>query len=125
MKSGVGMLTLKEIRKDKDILNLIDWGMTPEEAVTLYLGWGNNWSHGNMVKSKSDMSHYFVINTWERPIMVYLIRRNSEEALELAAFPLPPDLEERFLDSIGNNKGVYALSNEVKIWLKEELRTDI
>jgi hypothetical protein len=118
------MLTLEDIRKDKEILNMIDWGMTPEEAVTLYLEWGNNWSHGNMVKSKNDMSHYFVINTWESPAKVYLIRRNSDEAVELAVFHLPPNLEKGFLDSIGNNKGVYALSDEVEIWLKKELGLD-
>jgi hypothetical protein len=119
------MLTLQDIQKDKEIIDLIDWGMTPEEAVTLYLEWGNNWSHGNMVKSKSDMSYYFVINTWESPSKVYLIRRNSDEAVELAAFPLPPLLEKHFLDGIGNNKGVYALSDEVKVWLKKELGTDL
>lgn len=119
------MMTLQDIRKDKEILNLIDWGMTPEEAVTLYLEWGNNWSHGNMVKSKNDMSHYFVINTWEKQTKVYLIRRNSDEAVEMAAFPLPPDLEKRFLESVGNNKGVYAPSDEVKRWLKKALGTDL
>lgn len=122
---GGHMQTLEDIRKDHEVLNMIDWGMTPEEAVTLYLEWGNNWSHGNMVKSKSDMSHYFVVNTWERPVMVYLIRRNSDEAVELAAFPLPPHMEERFLASVGNNKGVYALSDEVKIWLKKALGVDL
>lgn len=119
------MLTLEDIGKDKEILNMIDWGMTPEEAVTLYLEWGNNWSHGNMVKSKKDMSYYFVINTWERPVLVYLIRRNSDEAVEMAAFPLPSDLERRFLESVGNNNGVYALSDEVKIWLKRALGTEL
>ena len=121
---GVDMMTLQDIQKDKEILNMIDWGMTPEEAVTLYLEWGNNWSHGNMVKSKNDMSHYFVINTWEKPTKVYLIRRNSDEAVEMAAFPLPPGLEKRFLESVGNNKGVYAPSDEVKSWLKEALGID-
>jgi hypothetical protein len=122
---GVDMMTLQDIRNNKEILNMIDWGMTPEEAVTLYLEWGNNWSHGNMVKSKNDMSHYFVINTWERPTKVYLIRRNSDEAVEMAAFPLPTDLEKGFLESVGNNKGVYALNDEVKSWLKKALGTDL
>ena len=118
------MLTLEDIRKDKEILNMIDWGMTPEEAVTLYLEWGNNWSHGNMVKSKNDMSLYFVINTWESPAKVYLIRRNSDEAEELAEFKMPKELERKYISENGRHKGVYAVSGDVKRWLQEELNTD-
>lgn len=36
------MMTLEDIRNDFDLLNNIDWKMTPEEAVRLYLEWGNN-----------------------------------------------------------------------------------
>ena len=103
-------------------MNMIDWDMTPEEAVTLYLEWGNNWSHGKkMIKSKRDVSHYFVINTWEEPPVVVLIRRNSEEAVELATIEMPEELKDRFLEVVGHNKGVYALNDEVKAWLRNEI----
>ena len=62
------MMGLDEVRQNKEIISVIDWDMTPEEAVTLYLEWGNNWSHGrNLIRSKDDVSHYFVVNTWEDP----------------------------------------------------------
>jgi hypothetical protein len=80
----VAMMQLEGIRKDHELINAIDWDMTPEEAVTLYLEWRNNWTHGKMVKSKNDVSHYFVVNTWDEPPKIYLIQRNSEEAVELA-----------------------------------------
>ncbi|PXF56468.1 MAG: hypothetical protein C4B58_13370 [Deltaproteobacteria bacterium] len=49
--------------------------MIPEEAVTLYLEWGNNWSHGrNLIRSKDDVSHYFVVNTWEDPPKIFCKR---------------------------------------------------
>ena len=116
------MLTLEEIKKDTELVNAIDWNMTPEEAVRLYLEWGNNWAHGNyVIRSKEDVSYYFVINTWEKVPVIYLIRRNSEQADELAKINLPDRLRDRFLDSIGHNKGVYAIDNEIKIWLKSEL----
>ena len=61
------MLTLDDIRKNSDLVNAIDWNMTPEEAVRLYLEWGNNWARGNyVIRSKEDVSYYFVINTWEK-----------------------------------------------------------
>ena len=115
------MNTLEDIKKDMDLVNAIDWDMTPEEAVTLYLEWGNNWSHGKMVRSKDDVSHYFVANTWDDEPRVYLIRRNSEEAVELACIPIPEELAERFLESVGNNKGVYGLNRELRKWLEAEI----
>ena len=106
---------------DRELINAIDWDMTPEEAVTLYLEWGNNWSHGKMVKSKADTSHYFVIDTWEDPPTIHLVKRNSEEAVELAHFEIPEALREQFLDSVGHRKGVYPLSKELKAWLQAAL----
>ena len=116
------MWGLEEIRDHFEIKSLIDWDMTPEEAVTLYLEWGNNWTHGkNFVKSKKDVSHYFVVNTWDDTPIISLIRRNSDEAIELASFPLPQRLRDRFLESIGYNKGVYAINEEIRAWLEKEL----
>ena len=40
------MLSLQDIRQDQDLINEIDWEMTPEKAVSLYLEWGNGWNHG-------------------------------------------------------------------------------
>ena len=71
------MLSIKDIKGDIDMINAIDWEMTPEEAVTLYLEWGNNWAHGKVVRSRDDVSHYFVINTWKEQPTIFLIRRNS------------------------------------------------
>lgn len=116
------MLGLEEIKNDLDIINMIDWEMTPEEAVTLYLEWGNNWSHNKkFVKSKSDVSYYFVVNTWEEEPVVYLIRRNSDEAVELASFRMPEEIKEGFLESVSYNQGVYPLSSEARAWLEREL----
>jgi len=116
------MLGIEELRNDYQLKNMIDWNMTPEEAVTLYLEWGNNWSHGkNLVRSKNDVSYYFVLNTWEEPPMVSLIRRNSEEAVEIARIFLPEDLRYHIPEWTGVNKGVYALPNEIRIWLEQEI----
>ena len=115
------MMGLEAIRKNHELVNAIDWDMTPEEAVTLYLEWGNNWTHGKMVKSKNDVSHYFVVNTWDEPAKIHLIRRNSEEAVELAVIDMPEKLREQFLESVAHNKGVYAINEDVKAWLEEQL----
>lgn len=116
------ILQLSELKNRDDLLNAIDWNMTPEEAVRLYLEWGNNWSRGNyVIRSKNDVSYYFVVYAWEDPPVIYLIKRNSEEAVELAKIMMPEDLKDRFLHETGNNKGVYPLDGQVKDWLKSQL----
>ncbi|MBU2521055.1 MAG: hypothetical protein KJ550_14010 [Proteobacteria bacterium] len=115
------MMKLEDIRKNADLLNDIDWEMTPEMAVTLYLEWGNNPALGkNIVRSKNDFSTYFVINTWHEPV-IYLVRRNIEDGIELATIKMPEGLKNRFLESVGHNKGVYSIEGEVKGWLKKKL----
>jgi hypothetical protein len=116
------MKTLDDIKKDRELINAIDWEMTPDEAVRLYLEWGNNWTRGNyVIRSKDDVSHYFVVNTWKEKPVIYLIRRNSEDAQELAKFEMPEDIKKEFIKINGNHKGVYAVDGKVKLWLKKEL----
>jgi len=113
------MLTLEEIKKDRKLINDIDWDMTPEMAVRMYLEWGNIWPRGedrrHVVRSKSDYSVYFVVNCWSRPYYIYLIKRNSEDAL------VKFDLPEIFEKTVCLLKGVYAPEGELKEWLKKEL----
>ncbi len=117
------MTILEDLKKDRKLINEIDWEMTPEEAIRLYLEWGNNWAGGNyVIKSKNDVTYYFVVNTWKEKPRVFLIKRNSEIAEELAEFELPDRLRKIFLDSVGNLKGVYPVKGEVKDWLQEELK---
>jgi len=118
------MMNLEEIKRNRDLVNSIDWEMTPEEAVRLYLEWGNNWARGNyVIRSKDDVSYYFVVNTWKEEPVIYLIRRNSEEAVELATITMPADLKRRYLHSQGHHKGVWAIEGEVKSWLQTQLGT--
>jgi len=119
------MMTLDDLKKDRDLVNVIDWEMTPEEAVRLYLEWGNNWARGNyVIRSKDDFTHYFVVNTWKEKPVIYFIRRNSDEAIELAEIAMSQDMGERFMISVGRNKGVFAVEGEVREWLKNELHTE-
>ena len=116
------MTDLDKLKKNQDLIDLIDWDMTPEEAVRLYLEWGNNWARGNyVIRSKNDVAHYFVVNTWGGEPVIYLMRRNSEDAHELAEIEMPDDLKETFMESVGHNRGVYSLEGDVREWLREEL----
>ena len=101
----------------------IDWTMTPEDAVTLYLEWGNNsWRADHQpVRSKDDVSNYFVVYTWDETPRVILISRNSEEARELWTRDLPPGLAREFLEGVGHIKGVFPPDESVRRWLESQL----
>ena len=116
------MMRLDELKKNRECLDAIDWEMTPEEAVRLYLEWGKNWTRGNyVIRSKNDVSHYFVIYSWDETPVIHLVKRNSEGAEEIAEIDLPDKLGHRFPDSDGHNKGVYALDGEIRQWLQRQL----
>jgi len=117
------VLTLEEIKKDRALINSIDWDMTPELAVRMYLEWGNIWSRGEdkryvVQSSKKDYSVYFVVNCWAKPYYIHLIKISNEKAEDLAKFELP----ERFERPICKFKGVYAPDGELKDWLRKELK---
>lgn len=101
----------------------VDWEMTPEAAVTLYLEWGNNcWLNDfKPVRYRSDSTTYFVVSTWEPDPKLMLIHRTCDEARELAELPVPEHLKPRFMAEVGFNKGVYAPTDEIKSWLKGQM----
>ena len=116
------LTTIEEIRNYRELVDSINWEMTPEEAVRLYLEWGNNWAGGNyVIRSKDDTAHYFVVNTWKDTPVIYLVKRNSEEAKELAEIEIPEVLKKRYVEINGKAKGVYSIEGEIKVWLKKEL----
>lgn len=102
---------------------VIDWNLTPEHAVTMFLEWGNNDWHAEYppVRSREDYATYFVVDTWEQPPCIRLVRRNSEAAVDLFTMPLPEELRAAFFAEYGKLKGVFAPTPSIKAWLQAEL----
>jgi hypothetical protein len=115
-------MRLIDIKKDYNLVNSVDWEMTPEEAIALHLEWGPLRSQAYYNSRDNDNETvYFVINTWkERPILT-LVRRVGFDSEELGDFRLPQKLENEFMEEIGKYKGVYAVEGKVRAWLKKEL----
>lgn len=103
--------------------DVIDWNLSPEIAVTLYLEWGNNNWHAEHppVRSSTDVATYFVVDSWQSPVTVRLVRRNSEQAVDLVVFPLPEPYLSEFKKEYGDLKAVFEPLSSIKAWLKEEL----
>lgn len=101
----------------------IDWNMTPEQAVTMYLEWGNNDWAGQYppVRSKDDVSIYFVIDSWQDPPLIRLVRRNSEGAEDLFSMPLAGEMLLDWRKVNGDLRGVNAPTPKIRQWLQKEL----
>ena len=119
------MLSLAELRKNRTLVNSIDWAMTPEKAVEMFLEWGTGWIRGNdFVSSSDDESFYFVIYDWEtEPPRVTLLHRTLEGAEELAKIEVPKELFEASCKEDGKRPGgtVHRLSRSLKDWLNERI----
>ncbi|MDA3916577.1 MAG: hypothetical protein PF690_06360 [Deltaproteobacteria bacterium] len=115
-------MNIHEIKDDFDLVNSVDWEMTPEEAIALHLEWGplRSQAYYNSRDNENE-TVYFVINTWKKPPVLTLIRRKGFDSEDIGNFRLPKNLEDDFMKEIGQYKGVYAVEGDVRDWLKKEL----
>lgn len=114
---------MSDLNACRQWLNEVNWDMIHEDAVTMFLEWGNNnWRDALRppVRGSDDYSIYFVIDTWAEPKIV-LMRMDKYGSTCLCEKRLPEDLARRYLESIGGLRGIHELSPEVRDWLAAEL----
>lgn len=119
------MLSEKELKADRHLVNEIDWEMTPEKAIEMYLEWGTGWIRGHdFVRSADQESIYFVLYDWEEdPAVVTLVRRTVEGAEDIAKVEVPEDLFHQASDEDGYRPGVgvHPLNQPLKEWVCNSL----
>lgn len=118
------MWGLEELKEHREIVDQIDWEMTPEKAVETYLEWGTGWSRkDDFVRHAGQEALYFAIYAWEQPPQVTLIRRSMLEAVEIAKIHAPEELIRNAVDEAGRKPGVgvYAITEELEQWLRAAL----
>lgn len=114
---------MNDLNACRQWLNEVSWDMIHEDAVTMFLEWGNNnWRDALRppVRGSDEYSIYFVIDTWAEPKIV-LMRMDNYGSKSLCEKRLPEDLAKSYLESIGGLRGIHELSPEVKDWLVAEL----
>lgn len=118
------MMSGDDLKTRRDLLDEIDWDMTPERAVETYLEWGTGWSRrGQAATVPGQESVYFVVYAWEEPPQATLVRRNAQGMEEVAKIPVPAQMVQDIVEREGRKPGVgvYALSEDLKQWLKDRL----
>ncbi|MDH3330213.1 MAG: hypothetical protein OEM01_13365 [Desulfobulbaceae bacterium] len=118
------MMNLEQLKKNRKVVNEIDWKMTPEKAVEMYLEWGTGWIRGNdFVSSAHDESIYFVIYDWEKEPLATLIHRTVGGADEIARVLIPEELFIAFWKDDGFLPGgtVHPPNDDLKKWLCKQI----
>ena len=118
------MLNLQELKANRGLVNKIDWNMTQEKAIEMYLEWGTGWIRGHdFVSYMGQESYYFVLYDWENPPQVTLLRRTTEGTEELAKVPVPDDLFRSALKDDGYKPGVgvHSLNQSLKEWICSQI----
>lgn len=118
------MLTREELKSDRKLVNKIDWDMTQEKAIEMYLEWGTGWVRGHdFVSTMGQESIYFVLYDWLTPPRVTLIRRTTAGAEEIAEVEVPEDLFMKAWREDGDRPGVgvHPLNQELKEWVCREI----
>ena len=92
----------------KEWINEVNWDMSHEDAVTLYLEWGNN--------NYRD----FAIDTWEAPKAV-LMKMDNYGSQVLCSKQVPDNLARELRADIKNIKGILEQTPPIKAWLKAEV----
>ena len=118
------MKNLVELKADRSLVNEIDWEMTPEKAIGMYLEWGSGWSWGNdFVSHPGQEAIYFVLYDFEDSPQVTLLRRNMKGAEEIAKIEVPQDLFMQAWKEDGDRPGVgvHAINRSLQEWLGNAL----
>lgn len=113
-------MTIQQLKANRQLVNSIDWEMTPEKAVDMYLEWGAGWTRGHdFVSSEKEESIYFVLYDWETPARATLLRRTMKEAVEITKISVPVELFEEACDEDGRRPGgtVHRLNAKLIDWL--------
>lgn len=113
------MLNAQDLKANRQLVNRIDWSMTPEKAIEMYLEWGTGWIRGHdFVSYGGQESIYFVVYDWEGP-QVTLLRRTTAGAEEIAKVPVPADLFQKACadDGYRPGVGVHPLNEELTTWV--------
>lgn len=118
------MLAWDELKRDKGLVGLIDWDMTPAEAFEAY----QIKSTGSWRKRDMDEVFYFYLSVWQGQGRVLLVKRTYVQSEEIVQAPVPQQLIDSAMAAMDGQdypRGQPPLSAGLKKWLLMELNIAI
>lgn len=76
------------------------------------------------MRTPSDVTLYFVVDSWQDPPLLRLVKRSMAEAVDLLTMPLPKELLPAHQAVHGSWRGIASPVPEIVAWLKKELEQD-
>jgi hypothetical protein len=115
------MKSIRELIKERELADIIDWDLHPFEAVARYLEWGTNWSRGlDHAKSCNEESAYFKINAMSKPAKLVLVRQSHSDYEIVSEVEAPQELIDGSVDHFACKNRACGLTDELKSWLRKE-----
>lgn len=115
------MMNLEELKARRDIVNNIDWDMTPQAAFEAYQIKSIN---AGRYRSLPDI-YFFYLNLLDGADQVVLVERTLKDSREVASIEPPAALVKACVESDDSasliGAGQCPLSPELKAWLQEQL----
>ena len=114
------MIEFSTLGREKEILKLIDWDLTPQEAFEAYqIKSINAWTY----RSLPDVC-LFVIYVFKQEAKVILVKRTLKDSEEICEIPVPKDLLSACVALQGGDHapgGQYAIDDAIKTWIRGQL----
>ena len=110
------VITFEELINRRDIIEAIDWDLTPQEAFQAYqIKSIGAWKY----RSLPDV-YLFVIYVYKGGHKLLLVKRSLKDTEEIAEIPAPEDLVLACLAEAGGDnvpQGQYAIDDAIKAWI--------
>jgi hypothetical protein len=114
------MLSLSDIKKSPELLQKIDWEITPRQAFEAY----QLKSPGNERDRGLEEVFYFYLSSWRGEGKIVLTKRTYRDSETLAEITPPADLVEPALKAGEGEdmpRGQLPLKGELRAWLLAKL----
>ena len=113
-------MNLEELKRRTEIIDNIDWDLTPQAAFQKYqVKSVNNWTFRDL-----DEVYHFYVDVWQGKAKVFLMKRGLKTAEDVAEIEVPEDLlHDCVVKNAGDPpvRGQYPIDSAIKNWLKEQL----
>ncbi len=115
------MMDLDALRGRRDLLDRIDWELTPQEAVEMFDHRTRGLERRLQVRGSGEKHYFFCVDNWrERPELI-LKERSIKEARVIARIDAPSELLQACVRERGDRKGLFPLSPALQEWLRKRL----
>lgn len=114
------MLSPEQLKQDRELINRIDWDITPQEAFETF----QLKSTGNWRTAASGEVLYFYVSAWQGENKVLLVRRSLKHSEDIAELPVPRELVQRCVEDQEGSyipRGQCPIDQGVRRWLQDYL----